>query len=341
MIYKMAALLCAFFIFDISYKRIPNCGIGNATKCRNRRLPRSLRNFNPELDVHFYLFTKYNPYEAHEIFPEKPSTLFISHFDFNKTTKILIHGWKNTGNSTFSLTLRNAYIAHMSVNVIIVDWHKLSHHSYRQSRRFMDLVAVRIAQLYDFLRQYVARETIHVIGHSLGAHVAGIVGEIVKMGKIYRITGLDPAGPLINKHVTNGRLDKLDAQFVDVIHTSGFALGFYSPLGHADFYPNRGVPIQPGCGVDVVGKCSHRRSYHLFKESISRQSQFMAAPCPSWRQFRQHKCYSQWHRMGEHVEYGIEGKFYLQTGDTPPYGLVVPEERLLRLQLKLSRDSYE
>jgi len=42
-------------------------------------------------------------------------------------------------------------------------------------------------------------------------------------------------------------LDPTDAQFVDVIHTSGPVFGFLAPLGHADFYPNNGKIPQPGC----------------------------------------------------------------------------------------------
>lgn len=70
-------------------------------------------------------------------------------------------------------------------------------------------------------------------------------------GKIGRITGLDPANPL-HRYVSDDlRLDKSDAQFVDVIHTNcggpfgqGF-LGLEFPLAHADFYPNSGKS-QPG-----------------------------------------------------------------------------------------------
>lgn len=43
------------------------------------------------------------------------------------------------------------------------------------------------------------------------------------------------------------RLDPTDALFVDVIHTCGGVLGYFSTLGHADFYPNGGTPSQPGC----------------------------------------------------------------------------------------------
>lgn len=66
---------------------------------------------------------------------------------------------------------------------------------------------------------------------------------------IYHL-GLDPAKPgfLANiPIITRGRISKMDAKFVDIIHSCGGVLGLYEPLGHADFYPNNGVAPQPGC----------------------------------------------------------------------------------------------
>ena len=62
--------------------------------------------------------------------------------------------------------------------------------------------------------------------------------------KIKRITGLDPAGPLFG-HNASERLDKNDAEFVDIIHTDKI-LGLDLPIGHVDFYPNGGES-QPSC----------------------------------------------------------------------------------------------
>lgn len=99
-------------------------------------------------------------------------------------------------------------------------------------------------------------QSIHLIGHSLGAHAAGFAGSFTS-ARVSRISGLDPALP--GFEITAGpelRLDPTDAEFVDVIHTCGGVLGFYEPLGHVDFYPNGGVPSQPGCNgfKEVLGK---------------------------------------------------------------------------------------
>jgi hypothetical protein len=70
-----------------------------------------------------------------------------------------------------------------------------------------------------------------------------------------RITGLDPALILFSFNDPAGRLADTDALFVDIIHTCGGWMGFESPIGHADFYPNGGTFTQPGCGLDMT--CRH------------------------------------------------------------------------------------
>lgn len=59
--------------------------------------------------------------------------------------------------------------------------------------------------------------------------------------------GLDPARPYFEGRAgPEASLDKSDAEFVDVIHSCGGALGYEEPIGHVDFYPNSGKPHQPG-----------------------------------------------------------------------------------------------
>lgn len=108
-------------------------------------------------------------------------------------------------------------------------------------------VAEKIQELIDEGQANASR--IHVIGHSLGAHIAGFAGAQIKSPQLYRITGLDPALPNFQRfRDPDLRLDPSDAAFVDIIHTSGGTLGNYAPIGMADFYVNGGTPPQPGCG---------------------------------------------------------------------------------------------
>ena len=62
---------------------------------------------------------------------------------------------------------------------------------------------------------------IHIIGHSLGSHAAAHFGRKIiaaGLGKVGRITALDPAKPLMNDQSLI--INKEDASFVDVIHTN-------------------------------------------------------------------------------------------------------------------------
>ncbi|KAJ8874785.1 hypothetical protein PR048_022674 [Dryococelus australis] len=70
--------------------------------------------------------------------------------------------------------------------------------------------------------------------------------EVLKL--VFVGSGLDPALPLFQYWAgAKDRLDKGDAYFVDVIHTCSGVLGYGSPIGHVDFYPNGGTTFQPGC----------------------------------------------------------------------------------------------
>lgn len=119
-----------------------------------------------------------------------------------------------------------------------------------------------------------------------GAQVAGIAGHELK-GKLRRITGLDPAGISYNvclilpfKLLTFGtipgpgfrfldnefRLDKSDAEFVDVFHTAagtrlftGGHFSIFDALGHVDVYFN---------GGERQAGCPRHRSYSFESNSI-------------------------------------------------------------------------
>lgn len=112
-------------------------------------------------------------------------------------------------------------------------------------------VGTYLAQLLGFLEREgdLNYDDVHLLGHSLGAHIAGITGYRLS-GKVGRITGMDPARPDFEAPLlkdAKDRLDPTDAKFVDVIHTCAGTVGFSRPIGHVDFYPNGGSFRQPGC----------------------------------------------------------------------------------------------
>lgn len=81
---------------------------------------------------------------------------------------------------------------------------------------------------------------LHLVGHSLGAHICGFAAEAFQKRqnswKVSRITGLDPANRCFSNVSSSLRLSSDDAKFVDVIHTNGrldqvFAFGSPHSIG--------------------------------------------------------------------------------------------------------------
>jgi surfactin synthase thioesterase subunit len=64
--------------------------------------------------------------------------------------------------------------------------------NYNASAQNTRVVGAHVAELIDFLvAQTGAKlEDFHIIGHSLGGHVAGFAGKSTTTGKVARITGL-------------------------------------------------------------------------------------------------------------------------------------------------------
>ncbi len=137
----------------------------------------------------------------------------------------------------------------MILKVIIVDWSAGNGHPYSKSVGNTQIVGIDLANLLlSIMAEYnsIKPSNFHLIGYSLGAHIAGIAGS--KLPGIRRITGLDPASLYYKEKSKEFKLDSSDADFVDVIHTdtSTTGMGISDQIGHVDFYPNGGES-QPGC----------------------------------------------------------------------------------------------
>lgn len=169
-----------------------------------------------------------------------------------------------------------------------------------------------------------------LIGHSLGAHVAGAAGERVSAGKLAIIIGLDPADPLYDESMVQNRLSPHDANYVQVIHTNGDLFGIEYPMGHADFYPNWGNE-QRGCETENIFSfletdiCSHSRANELYIESLSEHALFESAQCDSYQDILENNCRSSGRQsalMGTDdpdVLVKARGIYYLRTNAKSPY----------------------
>uniref|UniRef100_A0A182YQD6 Lipase domain-containing protein n=1 Tax=Anopheles stephensi TaxID=30069 RepID=A0A182YQD6_ANOST len=208
--------------------------------------------------------------EAHRLELGNRESLVSSAFSPDRPTRIVVHGWQNSKSSPIAESIRDTYLLLWDYNVIVVDWSACSMHwNYVRAVGCVPVVGQSLAQLLDELQQHtgLAMESVYIVGHSLGAHVAGIAGKMIQTGQLHTIIALDPALPLFSIRQPENRIGPQDAMYVEVIHTNGGLLGFLHPIGTADFYPNGGTH-QPGCGLNVVGLCSHSRAWELFVESL-------------------------------------------------------------------------
>ena len=83
------------------------------------------------------------------------------------------------------------------VNFFIVDWAELSANLlYRPSRKRTKMIGSQLAKFIVFIREKFSADmdSVHLIGHSLGAHVCGFAGKLLQKHGITigKITGLDP-----------------------------------------------------------------------------------------------------------------------------------------------------
>ncbi|XP_064424649.1 lipoprotein lipase isoform X2 [Latimeria chalumnae] len=292
------------------------------------------------------------------IVPGRADTLNKCNFNTTTKTFLVIHGWTVSGmfESWISKMVAALYKREHDANVIVVDWLNLAHQHYPIAAQNTKLVGQDIAQFIDWIKEKInfPLDNLHLIGYSLGAHVAGFAGSHTA-NRVGRITGLDPAGPVFEQAHAHARLSPDDAAFVDVLHTFtrgslGLSIGIQQPVGHVDIYPNGGS-FQPGCnlrgalesiakhGIFVFSeavKCEHERSVHLFIDSLLHdEQQSMAFRCSSKQRFEKGFCLRCRKNRCNTLGYGVNKvrskrstKMYLKTRAHMPF-------RVYHYQLKI------
>ncbi|KAJ8026247.1 Pancreatic triacylglycerol lipase [Holothuria leucospilota] len=315
----------------------PDVGCFDSTlECNYGFLPQ-----NPsKINTMFFLYTPENPSTSATLNWQDDSSIINSNFRGDRDTKFIIHGFISNSMRGYVTAMKDALLSVGNFNVILVNWENgadlfdpiemltdVIHlpFGYEIARQNTRLVGRQIALLSQKLQQLTGASftSMHLIGHSLGAHVAGFAGEHVS-GQYGRITGLDPAGPGFETYTDSPGclLDRSDAIFVDIIHTDGALGNEHAQTGHQDFYPNGGR-YQLGCAL-FNEICDHRRAIDYFTESITTNCEFVAYPCSSWTRFVTGKCRrcgrSGCSRMGYYANLSpATGSFMLGTNTGSPY----------------------
>lgn len=172
--------------------------------------------------------------------------------DFRKPLALIVHGWNGNISKPFMRNLTQNYMLYVDSNLCLVEWSSLAACEY--SVVFEQGVKKVVNHLTRFVRfvhrNGMAYDDITLVGHSLGAHIAGLVGKNLD-GQIGAIYALDPAGVLFTFPLDVGeekRLAPTDAQYVQAIYTSSGTLAMSIAAGHQNFWVNKdGAHPQPGC----------------------------------------------------------------------------------------------
>ncbi|XP_035994831.1 phospholipase A1 member A [Fundulus heteroclitus] len=265
------------------------CAELNSTRWQGYRQQRS------KLEVQYLLLTRKNP-DCAQRFDQDYLSKPTSYFNTSCPTKVIVHGYRALGRKPSWVTdLAQALLRAQDVNVVVVDWIYGASFAYNLVVENYKEVALQISVLINRLQTHGCKlESFHFIGVSLGAHVSGFVGTLFE-GKIGRITGLDPAGPMFKGADTYDRLDPTDALFVEAIHTDSDYLGISIPVGHVDFFLNGGMD-QTGCArsrfATMYGYviCDHMRAVHVYMSALNGTCPLMGIPCFSYEDFLQGSC---------------------------------------------------
>ncbi|XP_018427682.1 PREDICTED: pancreatic triacylglycerol lipase-like [Nanorana parkeri] len=270
--------------------------------------------WTPEkINTRFLLFTRNNQNSFQVISAATPSTISSSNFRTTRKTRFIIHGFTDSGESSWLSDICRKLFVIEDVNCIAVDWSGGSRTTYSQASNNIRVVGAEVALGINIVVKNFgyAVGNVHLIGHSLGAHTAGEAGK--RMRGIARISGLDPAEPYFQNTPIEVRLDPSDAKLVDVIHTDtgplvpSLGFGMSQVVGHLDFFPNGGVKM-PGCpqniqipnvnvediwnGVVNFVTCNHMRAIKYYTDSVGNTGVFTSYPCGNWNTYQAGSCKS-------------------------------------------------
>ncbi|XP_053622734.1 pancreatic triacylglycerol lipase-like [Plodia interpunctella] len=272
--------------------------------------------YDPDRQNVYHLFTRNNPQVSQPMLIGNEGLLGLTDYDPLRRTIVILHGWRSTATSDVNAVLVPAFLSAENVNVIVVDWSAGGGNlNYLTAVSNTVTSGESVARFINWLNSVTGTSAAHyhLVGHSLGAHQAGVIGRNIN-GNIAYITGLDPSysGWVLNSN----KLKPEDSSYTEVIHTNAGLIGYIGTLGHADFYPNGGISM-PGCDSQ---SCDHSRSYFYFSESLL-SGGFTGRRCATYVTAMTGQCFlwGNLHMGGLVPKTGSSGIYYLETNGAPPF----------------------
>lgn len=272
---------------------------------------------------------------------ESLSPSFISCIDPDLPTIAYTFGFRGRVKGPATTAVLSAYLATKKRNVLLLDWEEEAQSGLLGLPLSYALYAVPKAiqigkQMGDALVRLsgagINMTSIHLVGHSLGAHMMGYAGKQAreKGYTVARITGLDPARALFEGTLAvYSGLDRTCARFVDTIHSDPGGYGTSTSIATVDIWPNYEgkKSTQPGCDegeFEMFSRedlCSHDRSWRFYVEAIGLPTSFPAVSAPDYETWANGGAdTNRTTYLGELTNTRAQGNFYLVTNPVSPYG---------------------
>ncbi|XP_060533236.1 pancreatic triacylglycerol lipase-like [Cylas formicarius] len=318
----MSTVLFLLFFFTTSAFAPPSYAfhIGRFFGASGMVSGRALSDVQPS-DITYLFYNRENTEGTLVAYDEAQVLESKANFNPDLKTYFLIHGWiDDCRTGQLQVQTLEALLKYHDVNVVSVCWEKWSNGDYLSAAGSVKAVGQLVG---DFILDATSNDRysssdITIVGHSLGAHVAGAAGSRTN-GSLGYIVGLDPAGPLFFEDNPDGRLDPTDAQYVEAIHTNAGLSGVTFDVGHADFWPNGGS-LQEGCFI-LLPVCSHMRVIDLYAESVGQEDGFVSQLCETYDDYNNGNCRDNSEALmgGFDLDTRIKGHYYLSTNSNSPY----------------------
>ncbi|XP_037029928.1 calcium-activated chloride channel regulator 1-like [Bradysia coprophila] len=230
---------------------------------------------------------KYLTYSKED--PKNPTDIRDVRFDDNnQTTVFIIHGY-STNSLDGPVNLVEDIFQHNPTvsRVVVVSWidyacaiptvagecNSVGSGYYQVATLHVPTMAADLNEKLMYVRRKGAG-TVELIGHCIGAHVAGQAGKLFKRftgTNIDKIIGLDPAGLYWSTHL-NEALQMGIANDLLVFHTNMAKYGFPARISPYDKLVNGGQ-TQPSCKNKLTEDiCSHNEAWQMYSKYVKNGS---------------------------------------------------------------------
>lgn len=238
----------------------------------------------------------------------------------------IIHDWKDTSEVYYGEEMISAYFRNIGdTNFCLVDYSPIAQTDFdtcaapfaANVSRYMSGFIQNMSALY-----WIPIPAITLIGHGLGAQVAGMIGNNLG-GAIGVIYALNPCGfnyyPRF--YLPSQQLTAASAVYVETLATNQGGFGAHEGYYQGDqvYMINMGGPDQPGCGSGN-DLCSHYRAADYLISSMNSSNVFFGRFCTNSGDFNAGQCAGNpCDRFGPFSARIGAGTFYLYTNSSEPF----------------------